>query len=234
MSQSIETYSPAARRDLGGVPLHDAGDVPLAGLAADEAMERIARTTERLAGAGALVVSLGGDHSVSIGVARGAARVHPELAHLVLDAHLDFRPAYQGSEYSHACGTRHMSDLGPTVVLGARSGSRVEWAEAAGRLAALTTGLDLSAEGRRALDGRPIHVSVDLDVLDPGVAPGVGNPEPGGADLGALRDALLGLSDLRIVALDVTEVCPPLDPTGASAVAAAGLIRDVLAARVGM
>lgn len=233
MSLSIETYSSATGRDLDGIPIHDAGDVSLAGLEAAEAAHHIAVATEGLARSGALVVSLGGDHSVSIGVARGLDRVHPGLVHVVFDAHLDFRPAYQGSEYSHACGTRHMALAGPTALLGARSGGRAEWKEAEERLAVLSPELTLGEDARAALVGRPVHVSVDLDVLDPGEAPGVGNPEPGGVAFSQLRDALLGFGDLWVVALDITEVSPPLDPSGTSATAAATLVRDCLAARLG-
>lgn len=233
MSASIETYSPAAGRDLEGVAVHDAGDLALAGMDHAAVMERIAAATERLARAAGIVVSLGGDHSISIGTARGLRRTYPDLAHVVFDAHLDMRPAYQGSELSHACGTRHMSEGGPTLVLGARSGARDEWKESERRLVSVSPDLSIPPQARAAIRGRPVHLSVDLDVLDPSAAPGVGNPELGGPGFAELRDAVLALANLQVVGLDVTEVCPPLDPAGVSAAAASTLVRDLLAALVG-
>lgn len=232
-SDSLESWSPATGRDLEDIALHDGGDVALGGDSA-EVMEQIAAATERLARAVPLVVSLGGDHSVSIGVARGLACVHAGLAHVVFDAHLDLRPEYDGSVYSHACGTWQMSEAGPTVVLGVRSGSREEWQEAAKRLVAHTEDLALTAGARAALAGRPVHLSIDMDVLDPGVLPGTGNPEPGGPSFRALAAAALAVAgELRVVGIDLVEVAPAIDGTGISALAAAKLARDLVCAGSG-
>lgn len=233
MSDSLWSYSPVSGRDLDDLRLHDAGDLDLEELDAAAVMQRIAERTERLSATGSFLMSFGGDHSVSIGTARGLRRVHPNLAHLVLDAHLDLSPEYEGSEYSHTCGTWHMSAGGPTVVLGARSGSRQEWERAGERLAGLSRSLDLPPGAASVLTDRPVHVSIDLDVLDPSVMPGVANPEPGGPSYPQIRDALLGLAGIHVVAVDLVELCPPADPSGISAVTAAALARDVICALVG-
>lgn len=227
-SQSIESYSPMLKADLEDVALGDVGDVQLGGLDARAATEAIATATETLLRGGLFVVSLGGDHSVSIGTARGARRVHPELACLVYDAHLDLRDSYDGSDLSHACGTRRMAEGGPTVALGIRSGSREEFAEADTLLAGWSDAAELPPEWRAGLRGRPLLVSVDLDVLDPATLPGTGNPEPGGISYLELRSSLLGLAGLDVVAVDLVEVSPNLDPSGLSAVVAAELAREVL------
>ncbi|MBI4729653.1 MAG: agmatinase [Acidobacteria bacterium] len=230
VSDSLESWSPAARRDLEDIALHDAGDVVLAGAGPQAVVERIAEATERLAREVPLVVSLGGDHSVSIGTSRGLRRAHTDLGHVVLDAHMDLRPEYDGSPWSHACAVRRMAEDGPVALLGVRSGSREEWAEARGLLLAFTGGLRLPDEARRALEGRPVHLSVDMDVLDPGVLPGTGTPEPGGPGFREVAEALLRIADLRIVAVDLVEVAPPIDSSGASALAAAKLARDLICA----
>lgn len=227
-SQSIETYSPRTGRDLEDLGLADAGDAPVEGLAAPGAMDALAVAAERLARTGAFLLTLGGDHSVSIGTSRGVRRVHPDLAHVVFDAHLDLRESYEGSELSHACGTRHMAYAGPTCVLGVRSGAREEFADAGELLAAWSGGLALPERMREAIAQRPVFVSVDLDVLDPSILPGTGNPEPGGPGYLELREALLALAAFRVVAVDLVEVAPGLDPTGLSPVVAAELAREVL------
>jgi agmatinase len=227
-SDSIESYSHRARRDLIDLDLVDAGDLDLAGLEPAVVMDRIAVATERYARTGAMVITLGGDHSISIGTSRGLRAVFPDLAHVVFDAHLDLRDQYDGSVLSHACGTRHMAQAGPTCVLGVRSGSRDEYEDAAKLLTAWSEGLAVPAPMKHAATGRPIFVSVDLDVLDPSILPGTGNPEPGGPTYRELREALLGLAGLHVVGIDFAEVAPPLDASGLSPIVAAELARDCL------
>lgn len=225
-SDSIESWSLRLRRDLCDVDLADAGDLALAGLDAGKAMDEIARATAGRARDGAAVVTLGGDHSISIGTSRGLHAAHEGLVHLVYDAHCDLRASYGGSDLSHACGTRHMASARPTFLLGVRSGAREEFDDATRLLAGWSEGLAPPPTMRGALEGAPVHLSIDLDVLDPSILPGTGNPEPGGPTYRDLREALLGLAGLRIVAMDVCEVSPPLDPTGVSEVVAAELVRE--------
>jgi agmatinase len=227
-SQSIETYSPRLRRDLADLAYADAGDLHLAGLDAAEVMACIADAVAGHEEAGRFVVSIGGDHSVSIGTTAGSRRVHEGLAHVVFDAHLDMRPEYDGSRFSHACGTRHMASAGPTVALGIRAGSREEFADADALLVAWSEDLSMPDAAHDALAGHPIHVSIDLDVLDPSILPGTGNPEPGGPAYRELRDAVLALSEFDVVAVDLVEVSPPWDASGISATVAAHLAREVL------
>ena len=227
-SQSIEEYSPTLRRDLEDVAYADAGDIDLASLPPEAVMEHIAAAVEVHVRAGRFLVSLGGDHSISIGTTAGSRRVHDDLAHVVFDAHLDMRPEYDGSEYSHACGTRHMAKHGPTVALGIRSGARFEFADADSMLTAWTPDLEIPAAARDEIGSRPVHLSLDLDVLDPSILPGTGTPEPGGATYKELRAAILALSDLTVVAVDICEVAPPLDTSGVSTVVAAELVREII------
>lgn len=229
-SHSIESYSPRLRRDLEDVDLTDAGDLRLDALEPRPALAEIADVAERIVGTGSLLVTLGGDHSVSIGTSEGIRRIHPDVAHVVFDAHFDLRESYEGSELSHACGTRHMALAGPTCVLGVRSGAREEYRDADKLLVAWAEDLALPDAMRVAMRDRLVFLSVDLDVLDPTILPGTGNPEPGGPSYPALRDALLAFADSGVVAVDLLEVAPQLDPTGLSQVVAAELAREVLLA----
>jgi agmatinase len=227
-SQSIETYSPRLRRDLEDVAYADAGDLELSGLDAETVMGRIGDAIRAHVTGGRFVVSLGGDHSISIGTTSGSRAARDGVAHVVFDAHLDMRPEYDGSPYSHACGTRHMAVAAPTVALGIRSGSRQEFADADGMLVAWSDDLNVPDAARDRITGRPVHLSIDLDVLDPSILAGTGNPEPGGATYKELREAVLAFAGLDVIAVDVCEVAPPLDPTGVSAVVAAELVREII------
>jgi agmatinase len=228
-SDSIESYSPQAKRDLLDIDLADAGDIDLEGADAETAIARIAEATARLARTGAMVVTLGGDHSVSIGTSRGLRAAHSDLVHVVFDAHLDMRPSYDGSDLSHACGTRHMAMAGSTCVLGVRSGSREEFADADKMLTAWSEELGVPLS-MNVMGGAPVFISVDMDVLDPSILPGTGNPEPGGPTYRELREALLALSGARIVGLDFVEVAPAIDSSGLSPIVAAELARDAILA----
>ncbi len=227
-SDSIETWSPIVRADLEDIDLADAGDLAVDGLDASKVMGIISEATERWAATGALVVTLGGDHSVSVGTSEGLRAVYPNLCHIVFDAHMDMREDYEGNPYSHACGTRRMALAGPTSVLGVRSGARQEWKDAQELLVAATDDVILPQAMRDIVGRRPVFVSLDIDVLDPSILPGTGTPEPGGPTYKELRAGLLALGDLNIVGLDILEVAPPIDSSGLSPIVAAELARDAI------
>jgi agmatinase len=107
-----------------------------------------------------------------------------------------------------------------------RSGERSEWRAARERVAACSTVLGLTPELRARLAGVPLYLSLDIDVLDPAHAPGTGCPEPGGVTFNELAQFLYSLEGLRLVAVDVMEVAPGLDPANITAAAAAKLVRE--------
>jgi len=230
-SGSLETYSARLRRDLGEVVLADAGDLDIQGNTGEGLFRLIAERTAALARRTELVVTLGGDHSISMGTSAGLRTVHEELAHVVFDAHMDMRPDWDGDPWSHACGTRRMAAAGPTCALGIRSGSRQEFADADRMLAAWSEAIEPTDALRAVIDGRPVFISIDLDVLDPSILPGTGNPEPGGPGYRDLREAAFAVIEGgRVVGIDLVEVAPTIDGTAVSATVAAALARDLILA----
>jgi agmatinase len=249
-SDVLETYSPLLDRDLEDVALVDLGDVPLPATAAGDgrpagaaagagvdqramtaALGMIADAAEHGARMAGLAVMVGGEHTASLGGYRGVQRVHPELALLHVDAHLDIRPEYDGAPLTHASWVYHLGrQLGFDRVfqLGLRSGERDEWRFSRRHAGLCATGLVLPDAARRQLARRPVYLSIDIDVLDPAHAPGTGCPEPGGATFRELLDFLYSLRGLRLVGLDVMEVSPDLDPAEITAVAAAKLVREAV------
>lgn len=222
-SESIESYSPRTEGDLADLRLVDVGD--------HETREDVESAVGQLLdgawhdGDRPLVAFLGGDHSVTPPAVRAAAGRCDGLQVVGFDAHLDLREDYPGD---HACTYRRIAEGGvPCHVFGPRSGAREEWADAPRVLAHLSRRLDVHG-ALDSLRGRPVYVTVDIDVLDPSVAPGTGNPEPGGPGFDDLLTALEGLAGLDVVAFDVVEVSPPLDPSGITQAAAAVLVREML------
>jgi agmatinase len=214
-SASIESFSPRVRRDLEDIRLADAGNV-----------DDPAAVSSLVDAAGdGLLVFLGGDHSITPKLVAAIAARFENLALVGFDAHLDFREDYPGD---HACTYRRISEAGvPCHVFGPRSGERSEWDDAPHMLAQLSRDLDVSRVVDE-LQGRPVYVTVDIDVLDPSVAPGTGNPEPGGPGFNELLEAIESLGSLNVVACDVVEVSPPLDASGITQAAAAVLVREMI------
>ena len=228
-SESIETYSPVQRRDLEDVRLADAGDLNLEGCSPEE---MIARVREAVAAAQALPLLLGGEHTVTVGAVTALAERHQDLAVVLLDAHLDLRDEYEGQRWSHATTIRRIADLvgvQRVAVLGARSGTREEWAQASS-LAAATRGVALASDAWARLAGLPLYLSVDIDGFDPAIAPGTGNSEPLGLSADDFISLLGVLSQGRVVGCDLVEVSPPYDPSGRTAIFAAWLIREMVLA----
>jgi len=225
-SWGLETYSPALDRDLEDLKICDAGDISLPQGDLEGALGIIQGYLATVMGDGKLPILLGGEHLISLPAVTAAAAHYPHLAVIQLDAHADFRQEYLGEPLSHATVMRRIADLlgGENICqLGVRSGTREELR------AARSMGIiaDIKETLRRTA-GRPVYLSLDLDILDPGVAPGVGAPEPGGLSFDQVVSLISQLHALRIVGFDVVELSPPYDPTQQSAMAAAKLIRELI------
>jgi len=228
-SQSIESYSPVLDRDLEEVAVVDIGDLPVEHLPAEAMIDEVVRAVGAAAG---LPVVLGGVHTVTAGAVRALAARHPALRALILDAHLDLHEEYEGTRWSHASTTCRLMESvrkDRIALLGVRAGTREEFAAGRGLLAAERR-LAVDRTLWSQLEGHPVYLSVDIDVVDPSAAPGTGNPEPGGPAAEELLDLLRILAPLRVVGVDVVEVAPPYDASGRTAVLAATLLREALLA----
>lgn len=235
----LETFSPLRGRDvldLGGVV--DLGDLAFGdGGGAEGALQggldafgRLAMGADALRG-GARLVCLGGEHSVSLGPVGRHLEAFDDLLVLHVDAHADLRDGYMGARRSHASVARRIHEgLGPGQSLlqyGVRSGTREEWRFMEERGTLLPDEAAL-AEALGREPGRPLYLTLDMDVFDPSLCPGTGSPEPGGWGFGEFARLMDALGRARLVGADVVELAPALDPTGASAVLAAKVLREVL------
>lgn len=232
-SYGLELYSPYQDAELRGRVL-DSGDLELPFGDPAPALAMIeARAAEILQG-GKVPFLLGGEHLVTLGAVRAAAKAHPDLHILHFDAHADLRADYLGSPLSHACVLRRCHELvGDHRIyqFGIRSGDKAEFDWGKGHVFTHKFDLEGLGEALDALQGKPVYLTVDLDVLDPSVFPGTGTPEPGGVSFDALRRAVTdACRRLNIVAADVNELSPHYDPSGISNAAACKIVREMLIA----
>lgn len=232
-SYGLELYSPYQDAELRGRVL-DSGDLELPFGDPAPALAMIeARAAEILQG-GKVPFLLGGEHLVTLGAVRAAAKAHPDLHILHFDAHADLRADYLGSPLSHACVLRRCHELvGDHRIyqFGIRSGDKAEFDWGKGHVFTHKFDFEGLAEALDALQGKPVYLTVDLDVLDPSVFPGTGTPEPGGVSFDALRRAVTdACRRLNIVAADVNELSPHYDPSGISTAAACKIVREMLIA----
>ena len=233
-SFGIETYSPYQDRDLEEIRVHDAGDLELPFGAPDRALDMIEEKSAAILADGKVPFLLGGEHVVTLGSVRAAAKRFPDLRIIHFDAHADLREDYLGVTLSHACVIRRCHDLlgdGRIWQFGIRSGTREEFAfMKAGHV--VTEPFTLKTLPQVSFpEWTPVYLTVDMDVLDPSEFPGTGTQEAGGVRfaelLAALRDVL---ARFRVVALDNVELSPPIDPTGRSTALACKLLREELLA----
>ena len=223
-SQSIETYSPRLDRDLDDLAFTDGGDIDVDGL--DTAA--LGAAIEHASPPG-LPFLLGGEHTITLGAVRAAARAHSDLTVVQWDAHTDQRDDYEGARVCHATVMRRILDDGrPLVQLGIRAGTKAEFELARRRSLHCAQDVAWPPDLLDTVRGRPLYLTVDIDVLDPGEAPGTGNPEPDGASYAALVDSLRSLAGARIAGMDLVEVAPALDPSGRTPIVAASLVREML------
>jgi agmatinase len=164
---------------------------------------------------GVLTAVLGGDHSVSIGAIRGAARVVPGLSVLQIDAHTDTRESYHGSRYNHACVMARAREWCNIVQVGIRAVDVAEVPLLDPRrvvYAHQICGPDPEREWiERVLDGlgETVYVTIDLDGFDPAFVPATGTPEPGGLDWYQVTGLLEQVARRRrVVGFDVVELLP--------------------------
>ncbi len=233
-SFGIETYSPYQDRDLEELKVHDAGDLELPFGDPKRALEMIEEEAGAILDGGKVPFLLGGEHLVSLGAIRAAARRHPGLRIIHFDAHADLREDYLGVKLSHASVMRRAYELlgdGRIWQFGIRSGTREEFAfMREGHVK--TEPFSIRTLGSLSFpEGTPVYLTVDLDVLDPSEFPGTGTQEAGGLRFGELLGALTDiLSRFNVVALDNVELSPGLDPSGRSTALACKLLREELLA----
>jgi agmatinase len=227
----------------------DAGDVVMVPGHIEESLERLEQAVTAVAGAGAVPVVLGGDHTIALPDVTGVARAvgWGQVAVVHFDAHADTADIQFGSLFGHGTPMRRLIESGAArgdrfLQIGLRGywpePETLDWMAGQGMRSFEMTeivarGLDdcLSEAFAIATDGcAAVFLSVDIDVVDPGHAPGTGTPEPGGLSSRQLLDAVRRVCiELPVAGIDVVEVSPPYDHAEITAYLANRVVLECLA-----
>ena len=219
----------------------DIGDVPMRSrYSLEQSHEDIEAAYARLARAGVMPLSVGGDHSITRPILRALGRDRP-LALVHFDAHCDTGGPFDGTRFHHGGPFRQavldgVLDPTRTIQIGIRGAAEYLWefSYASGMTVVHAEdiprmGVDaVVAKAREVVGDAPVYVSFDIDCLDPAYAPGTGTPEVGGVTAREALAMLRGLAGMDIVGGDVVEVAPAYDATANTAHAGAQILFEIL------
>jgi len=223
---------------LAGLRVRDIGDLD----AGEQIETGWSKAAERLASVptSSFLTVLGGDHCTVIATLAAQARRHPGLSVLWVDAHPDLCDFSRGGRWTCGCALRRALDqsgIEPArvVIAGGRDydPEELEFIASKGMLlvSAADIAHDLAGAAKKIaerLDGQQVHVSFDIDALDPAFAPGTEIPSAGGLSTRQALDLLrMATSRSRLVGFDVVEVSPPFDSGDITTFAALKLIFEV-------
>ena len=230
-SFGLETYSPYQDKDLEDYNVFDAGDLELPFGNPERALNEIEEFTKKILDDGKIPLMIGGEHLVTLGAFRAVFEKYPDVYVIHFDAHTDLRDDYLGEKLSHATVIRRIWDLAGDKKIfqfGIRSGERQEFEFA--KEHTVLTKFDLTGifEVIKGLEGKNVYFTLDLDVLDPSVFPGTGTPEAGGISFIELIKAVVEIGKLNVVGLDINELSPIYDQSGASTAVACKILRETL------
>ena len=232
-SEGIESYSPYQQKDLADCSFTDGGNIDLTVSNFSVLREAVYTQVKHSLTSEQRVLALGGEHLISLPVATAYVERYPNLKVIHLDAHADLRDEYLGENYSHATVIRRIAEIiGAENIyqFGIRSGTREEFrfGEQSTNFYPFSLNPATIQTVVKQLQGSPVYLTLDLDVLDPACFPGTGTPEPGGVSFQELLQALLLFGQLNLVGADMVELCPAYDRTDVSTITAIKLVRELL------
>jgi agmatinase len=234
---SLDVYPFAAQQ------VADAGDIPCTPFSIPEAIAQIEAAADALLGRARHFLAIGGDHTISLPLLRAFHKRHGPAALLHFDAHLDTWDTYFGASYTHGTPFRRAFEEGllleqRSIHVGIRGPlfSPKDLQDDAGFGFRIVTAMDFEELGiagvvervRARIGDAALYVSIDIDVLDPGTAPGTGTPEAGGLTSRELLGVLRGLKGLRLEAADLVEVAPAYDHAEITSMAASHVAYELI------
>lgn len=245
-SRLLRPYNPATDVEpFAQQQVADAGDIPVNPFIIDEAIATIELEASKLLATGAKLMTIGGDHTIALPLLRALHAIHGPIAVVHFDAHLDTWDTYFGVETTHGTPFRRASeegliDMTASMHVGIRGPlySAQDLSEDTRLGFQIVSCRDVEIDGlpsaldaiRARVGNRPTYVSVDIDVLDPGHAPGTGTPEAGGLTSRELLEMIRIFGEMNLISADVVEVAPAYDHAQITGIAAAHVAYELISA----
>jgi len=245
-SRLLRPYNPAANvSPFATQQVVDAGDIAANPFDIEEAISSIHKSYDQLLERAKRIVTIGGDHTITLPILRSLKAKHGPISVVHFDAHLDTWDSYFGADYTHGTtfrraseeglldpeGCMHIGIRGPLYAakdltddkaLGFQIFSSVEFQD---------LGVGAAIEKMKARVGkRPMYISIDIDVLDPAHAPGTGTPEAGGLTSRELLSLLRATAGMNVVGADIVEVAPAYDHAQITGIAASHAMYELISA----
>lgn len=242
-SRLLRPYNPALDTSpFFSKQVVDAGDVAMNPFDIEEALAALTRQTGLLIKNDKPLITIGGDHTIALGILRSLNKQYGQIALIHFDAHLDTWDTYFNAAFTHGTPFRraweeklliqdkcvHIGTRGPIY-------DKKDLIDDAAFGFSIYSSIDfnkLSLEEiitsiKSKVKDAPVYISIDIDVLDPAFAPGTGTPEMGGLNSRELLAVLRGLAGTNFVGGDVVEVAPAYDHAEITGVAASHLIYEM-------
>lgn len=225
-SQYLELYDLELEQEIYKVGIHTLPEVRPDVSSPENMAQRVYTVAKGLLGENKMVLMLGGEHSLTLGMVQAYRERHEALSVLQLDAHADLRDSYLGTRFGHATVMRRVCEFCPVVPVGIRSlcDEEYRFIEESGIKPVYASGTTLNEDSIEQVVtslSNEVYLTIDLDVLDPSIMSAVGTPEPGGLGwyevLGLLR---VVAQRKRIVGFDLVELCPGEGPPACAFLAA--------------
>jgi agmatinase len=238
-SINLEFYSIRTGVDFNEILFDDIGDLSMHPSSMEENLSRIEETYKQITSGNKLIVSLGGEHTITYGIIKAIKNEQPCV--ISFDAHLDLRNEYLGDKYSHACVMRRITEVlgeGKIIEVGTRAVTKEELNYAKENRILYITSRELRWLGiketarkitKRLEECKKFYISYDMDAFDPAFAPGVATPEPEGLEPWQVLDIMEQIIDKRLIGLDIVEVSPPYDSSMITSMLASRLIIEASA-----
>ena len=230
-SRYLELYDVELDREIFHSGIHTLPELEPVILNPEAMTERVMQVSRLVINQSKLIVTIGGEHSLSLGPVKALKEQYPGLSVLQLDAHADLRDTYQGTPYSHACIMRRLIEHAPITQVGIRSlcieeKDFIEQNKLKPFYCQETSGFPVEQIVDTLSD--TVYVTIDLDVFDPSIMAAVATPEPGGLQWHETMGLLKAVAaHKKIVGFDVMELCPSQGPA-ACAYTAAKLIYKLI------
>jgi guanidinobutyrase len=221
----------------------DIGDVPINTFDLKKSIDIIAAHYREVLAAGAVPLTLGGDHTLTWPILRAMREKHGPVALIHIDAHADINDTMFGESVAHGCPFRRAWEEGCLInekvfQIGLRGtgyspedfdwGRKQGWTVVQAEACWNKSLTPLMADIRAQIGAAPVYISFDIDSLDPAFAPGTGTVEIGGLTIWQALEIIRGCAGLNVIGADLVEVSPPYDPSGNTALIGANLLYEML------